>query len=89
MRGRFGAVVDAYRQYFITNNKGLQKEKSRIDNIEAFVGRNRDTAQVDIHVYRELIAEVERMHPETRRHYASTLLAMLNLAKDERVITTH
>ena len=86
---RFGAVVDAYRQYFITNNKGLQKEKSRIDNIEAFISRNRDTAHVDIHVYRELIAEVERMHPETRRHYASTLLAMLNLAKDERVITSH
>ena len=86
---RFGAVVDAYRKYFTSTGKDLQKERSRIANIEAFVGRERDTATVDIHIYRELIAEVSRMHPETQRHYASTLLAMLNHAKAERVVTTH
>ncbi|MEK6371721.1 MAG: hypothetical protein AABO58_03400 [Acidobacteriota bacterium] len=29
------------------------------------------------------------MKPETRRHYASTLIAMLNYARAERVIPSH
>ena len=46
-------------------------------------------AAVEITVYRELLSEVSAMSAETRRHYASTLLAILNHAKAERIIPSH
>lgn len=85
----FGTVADAYRAHLIAAGKEYDKARSRIDNIEALIGRARDVQAVDIVVYRELIAEVGEMTAETQRHYASTLLAMLNYARAERVIKTH
>ena len=85
----FGRVADAYREYLIKNNKRYDTARSLIDNIEALIGPQRDTAAVDINVYREVLLEVSLMKRETQRHYASTLLAMLNHAKAERVIASH
>lgn len=85
----FGMVIDAYRDYLIREGKEYDRAKSLIDNIEALIGRNRDSAAVDYPVYKELLAEVEHLHAETRRHYASMLLAMLNHAKAVRVIVAH
>lgn len=85
----FGTVADAYRAHLIAADKEYDTSRSRIDNIEALIGRSRDVDAVDIKVYRELIAEVGEMTAETQRHYASTLLAMLNYARAERVIKTH
>lgn len=86
---RFGAVVDAYRDYMIREGKDYKHAKSLIDNLEAFIGAERDTAAVDFAIYQELLAEVANLHAETRRHYASMLLAMLNHAKAVRVIVSH
>jgi len=85
----FGKVADAYRRYLIDEGKRYDRARSLIDNIEALIGRHRDVETVDITVYRELLAEVAQLAPETRRHYAATLLAMLNFAKAERIIVMH
>lgn len=85
----FGMVADAYRAHLIAAKKEYNTSKSRIDNIEALIGRDRDVQAVDIAVYKELLAEVSEMESETQRHYAAMLLAMLNFAKAERIITTH
>lgn len=85
----FGRVVDAYRQHLIDEGKRYDKARSLIANIEAFIGRHRDAATVDFDVYKELLSEVGLMTAETRRHYASCLLAMLNFAKSERIIKSH
>jgi integrase len=39
--------------------------------------------------YQAVLGEVENLHPETRRHYASMLLAILNNAKAVRLIASH
>src|SRR5688500_2752345 len=80
----FGKVADAYRAHLRNEGKDWKREESRIANIEAFISRERDTAAVDIVWYRRVLDEVELLAPETRRHYASTLLAMLNYARAER-----
>jgi len=85
----FGTVCDAYRAYLIKHEKEYDKAKSRIDNIEALIGRSRDSAAVDYPVYQELLAEVAGLSLETQRHYASMLLAILNHAVAERVIPSH
>ena len=86
---RFGAVVDNYRRYMIDGDKDYDHAKSRIDAIENFFGRTRDTETLTYSMYEELLAEVCQMHPETQRHYANTLLAMLNRAKAQRIIPSH
>lgn len=85
----FGTVVDAYRAHLRKEGKDWSRAESRIANIEAFISRERDTAAVDITWYRRVLDEVELLKPETRRHYASTLIAMLNYARAERVIQSH
>ena len=86
---RFGVVVDAYRDYMIREGKDYKRAKSLIDKIEAFIGPDRDTAAVDFAIYQGLLATVAELHAETRRHYASTLLSMLNHAKSVCVIVSH
>jgi integrase len=85
----FGQVLECYRAYLINGGHDYEHARSRIDNIEALIGPHRDTAAVDITMYRELLAEVALMSEETQRHYASMLLAMLNHAVSERVIASH
>jgi hypothetical protein len=85
----FGHVVDAYRRYLNANGKAYRGALALTENIEWFIGTHRDVAAVDFAIYRELLAEVSLMSAETRRHYASTLLAILNHAKAERVIPAH
>lgn len=85
----FGEIVDAYRRYMISEGKRYDCARSRIDNIEAFIGRERDANAIDLPVYRELLAEVSQLSPQTRRHYGSILLAMLNNAKAEGIISSH
>lgn len=85
----FGHVVAAYRRYLTANKKDYRGSGALIDNIEWFIGSQRDVMAVDITVYRELLAEVALMSAETKRHHASTLLAILNHAKAERIIPSH
>jgi integrase len=85
----FGDIADAYRRYLQSEGKRYDKASSRIDNIEALVGRERDANAIDIGVYREVLSEVSQLEPQTRRHYGSTLLAMMNNAKAEGIITSH
>lgn len=85
----FGDIADAYRRYQQSEGKRYDKARSRIDNIEALIGRDRDANSIDITVYREVLAEVAQLSPQTRRHYGSTLLAMMNNAKADGIITSH
>jgi len=85
----FGDITDAYRRYLKAEGKRYDKAASRIDNIEALIGRNRDANTIDLPVYREVLAEVAELSAQTRRHYASTLLAMMNNAKAEGIIASH
>jgi len=85
----FGAAVDAYRDYQIREGKEIERSRSLIENIEAFIGRGRDVDAVDYTAYQAVLGEVENLHPETRRHYASMLLAILNNAKAVRLIASH
>lgn len=85
----FGEIVDAYRRYMVAEGKRYDRARSRIDCIEALVGRERDANAIDIAVYREVLAEVAQMSAQTRRHYGSTLLAMMNNAKAEGIILSH
>ncbi|MEO8381778.1 MAG: hypothetical protein ABI779_19105 [Acidobacteriota bacterium] len=85
----FGAAVDAYRDYQVREGKEIDRSKSLIGNIEAFIGRGRDVQAVDYKAYQAVLGEVENLHPETRRHYASMLLAILNNAKAVRLIAAH
>jgi integrase len=86
---RFLAVTSNYRRYLIDNNKDYDHAKSRIDAIEAFFGPERDVETLEYPLYQELLAEVGCMSAETQRHYANMLLAMLNRAKAQRIITRH
>lgn len=85
----FGEIVDAYRRYQLAEGKRYDRARSRIDNVEALIGRERDAYSIDLAVYREVLAEVALLSAQTRRHYASTLLAMMNNAKAEGIITHH
>jgi integrase len=85
----FGDIVDAYRRYLVSEGKRYDRAHSLIDNIEALIGRHRDANAIDIPVYREVLAEIAQLSPGTRRNYASTLLAMMNNAKSEGIISNH
>lgn len=85
----FGDIADAYRRYLTAEGKRYDEAASRIDCIEALIGRNRDANAIDLSVYREVLAEVSEMSAQTRRHYGSTLLAMMNNAKAEGIIGSH
>lgn len=81
----FGAVCDGYRLH-LQAGKRYDKAASRIDNIEAFFGRDRDAASIGWEEYQELLREVAAFAPQTRRHYASALIAMLNHAVSHRIM---
>ncbi len=46
-------------------------------------------ATIDYDLYSALLDQYATMSAQTRRHYATTLLAMLKRAKAERVIKSH
>lgn len=83
----FGRVCDAYRIDMKAKGKRYDRTASRIDNIEAFFGRGRDAASIGWDEYQELIGEVALMSAQTQRHYASTLIAMLNFAVKYRILS--
>jgi integrase len=85
----FGRICDAYRDHLRDHGKRLDRASSRIINIESFFGRDRDASTVGWAEYQELLAEVATFAAQTRRHYASTLLAMLNNAVAHRIIASH
>jgi integrase len=85
----FGRVVDAYRKHLQESGKRYDRARSRIDNIEALFGRERDAAAIGWDEYQELLAEVAELSAQSRRHYASTLLAMLNNAVANRIMKEH
>ena len=85
----FRRVVDHYRRYMIDNRKGYEHERYRIDKIEKFIGSDRDVATIDYDLYLALLDLYANKSAQTRRHYATTLLAMLKRAKAERVIKSH
>ena len=85
----FRRVVDHYSRYMIDNRKGYEHERYCIAKIEAFIGPDRDVATIDYDLYLALLDQYSGMSAQTRRHYATTLLAMLKRAKAERVITSH
>lgn len=86
---RFGTVCDAYRKHLQESGKRYDRARYPIANIEAFFGRGRQAESIDFGAYRELISEVSEMTAETKRHYASMLLAILNFAVAERIIKSH
>jgi integrase len=83
---RFGTVCDAYRQHMRQAGKRYDRAASRIDSVEAFFGRERDAATIGWDEYQELLAEVSKLSPQTQRHYASTLIAMLNFGVTHRIL---
>jgi integrase len=82
----FGKVCDSYRAYMQQTGKRYDRAKSRIDIIEVFFGRQRDAAAIGWDEYQELLAEFAQLAPQTQRHYASTLIAMLNFAVAHRIL---
>jgi integrase len=82
----FGRVCDSYRDHLKQAGKQYDRAESLIANIEAFFGRHRDAATIGWDEYQQLLAEVRELAPQTQRHYASTLIAMLNFAVAHRVL---
>ena len=77
----FGEIVDAYRAYMQSEGKRYDKAASRINYIERKIGRDRDANTIDLSDLRNLLASVAHLSKQTRRHYGSTFLAMMNNAK--------
>ena len=73
----------------IEEGKRYDRAKSLIDKVETVVGRQRDAQAVDISVYRAVLSTVAGKAPETRRHYGSMLLAIMNFGKAEGLISSH
>jgi hypothetical protein len=48
-------LAEPYRRYLLSEGKRYDRASSRIDNIEALVGRERDANAIDIAVYREVL----------------------------------
>lgn len=82
----FGRVCDAYRRHLIDAGKRYDTARYIIDNIERFFGRGRDAARIGWAEYQELLGEVALLSTQTRRHYASMLLAILNHAVEYRIL---
>lgn len=82
----FGTLCDAYRQHLRDEGKRLDRAEPRIANIEALIGRHRDATAIGWDEYQELRAEVSRLAAQTRRHYESTLQAILNFGVTHRII---
>jgi integrase len=82
----FGTVCDAYRQHLLDAGKRLDRARYIINNIELLIGRETDAAAVGWAEYQELLAEVAQLSAQTRRHYGSTLLVMLNFAVEHRIM---
>jgi hypothetical protein len=57
----FSAAVDAYRDYQIREGKEIERSRSLIENIEAFIGRTRDVDAVDYKAYQAVLGEVENL----------------------------
>jgi len=85
----FRKVVANYREHMIEHKKGYERERYRIDKIEAFLGSDRDVATIDYDLYNALLQQFNGLSAQTRRHYATILLAMLKRAKAERIIKSH
>lgn len=85
----FGQVCDLYREYQRKEGKRYDRAQYLIDNVEALLGRRRRAEDVGWKEYREVVAEVSQLAPQTQRHYANTLLAMMNHAVAERLIAGH
>jgi hypothetical protein len=84
----FGDIVDAYRLYMQSEGKRYDKA-SRINYIERAIGRDRDANSIDLADFRKVLASVAHLSAQSRRHYGSTFLAMMNNAKSEGVISSH
>ena len=85
----FGEIVDAYRAYMQSEGKRYDKAASRINYIERKIGRDRDANTIDLSDLRNLLASVAHLSKQTRRHYGSTFLAMMNNAKADGIIRSH
>lgn len=85
----FGDIVDAYRLYMQSEGKRYDKAVSRINYIERAIGRDRDANSIDLADFRKVLASVAHLSAQSRRHYGSTFLAMMNNAKSEGVIRSH
>ena len=85
----FGEIVDAYRSYMQSEGKRYDKAVSRINYIERSIGRNRDANSIDLSDLRSVLASVAHLSKQTRRHYGSTFLAMMNNAKADGIIKAH
>jgi integrase len=85
----FGQIVDAYRRHVIEEGKRYDRAKSLINKVETVVGRQRDAQAVDISVYRAVLSTVAGKAAETRRHYGSMLIAIMNFGKAEGLISSH
>src|SRR5262249_1666949 len=70
----FGRVCDSYRLHLKEHAGRLDKAESRILNLEAFFGRERDSAAIGWDEYQELLDEVALMSgadtPALRAHAA-------------------
>lgn len=71
------------------SRKRYGKAASRINYIERKIGRDRDANTIDRSDLRNLLASVAHLSKQTRRHYGSTFLAMMNNAKADGIIRSH
>lgn len=85
----FGAAVAAYRDYLIKGGHEYRRSKCLINWLEKFIGAGLDIQAVDYQRYTAVLEAKGHQHPETQRHYASMLLAILNNAKAVALIKAH
>jgi integrase len=87
----FVRVCDAYRERLQTDGKRYDRDRYRIDALERFFGHERDVATLDRDAYEALTAKLtaDEASPATIARYTSTLVAMMNSAVKDRIITGH
>ena len=85
-------VMDAYRQYQRSENKRYDRDKFRINMVEAHFSKDRDPSKIsklELKRFREWLETKRKMAPSSVNRVVTVLVAALNLAVREGLIASH
>lgn len=87
----FGRVCDAYRDHQKAEGKRFDRDQYRIAAAEEYFGRSRDAASLDREGYAAWRAHLAKngAAASTIARHTTTLVAMMNHAVREQIITSH
>lgn len=88
----FGEVCEAYRRYQIREGKRLDRDRSRIEILEGFLGADRDASSIskgDVERLRLSLLNDRHVTLATVERYLATLIAMMNGAVKDGLLERH